>query len=62
MVQSKKQVSNKPKFAEVIIGDKDATEMYEATSSRPRRNPYLKLNSLLILGEKWYDETSSYSH
>ena len=44
MVQSKKQTSSKPKFAEVIIGDKDAREMYEATNSRPRRNPYLKLN------------------
>lgn len=44
MVQSKKQTSIKPKFAEVTIGDKEAREMYEATSSRPRRNPYLKLN------------------
>lgn len=44
MVQNKKQTSSKPKFAEVIIGDKEAKEMYEATSPRPRRNPYLKLN------------------
>ncbi len=44
MVQSKKQTSSKPKFAEVIIGDKEAKEMCEATSSRPHRNPYLKLN------------------
>ena len=44
MVQSKKQTGSKPKFAEVIIGDKEAKEMYEATSSRSRRNPYLKLN------------------
>ena len=44
MVQNKKQTSCKPKFAEVIIGNKDAREMYEVTNSRPRRNPYLKLN------------------
>ena len=44
MVQNKKQTSSKLKFAEVIIGDKEAKEMYEATNARPRRNPYLKLN------------------
>lgn len=44
MVQNKKQTSSKPKFVEVIIGDKEAKEMYEATNARPRRNPYLKLN------------------
>lgn len=44
MVQNKKQTSSKPKFAEVIIGDKEAKEMYEATNARPHRNPYLKLN------------------
>ena len=46
MVQNKKQTSCKPKFAEVIIGDKEAKEMYEAPNPRPRRNPYLKLNCL----------------
>ena len=44
MVQNKKQTSNKPKFAEVVLGDKDAKEMYEASNPRPRRNPYLKLS------------------
>ena len=44
MVQNKKQTSNKPKFAEVVLGDKDAKEMYEAGNPRPRRNPYLKLS------------------
>lgn len=32
MVQNKKQTSSKPKFAEVIIGNKDAKEMYEVTN------------------------------
>ena len=44
MVQNKKQTSNKPKFAEVVLGDKDTKEMYEASNPRPRRNPYLKLS------------------
>ncbi len=44
MVQSKKQTTSKPKFAEVVISDNEAREMREAVTSRSRRNPYLKLS------------------
>ena len=43
MVQGKKQLSSKPKFAEVVIGDSEAKEMREAANGRPSRSPYLKL-------------------
>lgn len=103
MVQGKKQLNSKPKFAEVVIGDNEAKEMRESANARNRRNPYLKLSypngvtlilpadisieqlrayiiqmphfnddnrtttltpdefTLLILGEKWYEETPSES-
>ena len=41
MVQGKKQLNSKPKFAEVVIGDNEAKDMRESTNVR---NPYLKLN------------------
>ena len=44
MVQSKKQLNSKPKFAEVVIGDNEAKEMRESANARNRRNPYLKLS------------------
>ena len=43
MVQGKKQLNSKPKFAEVVIGD-EAKEMRESAKVRNRRNPYLKLS------------------
>ena len=42
MVQGKKQLNSKPKFAEVVIGDNEAKEMRESANARNRRNPYLK--------------------
>ncbi len=44
MVQGKKQLSSKPKFAEVVISDNEAKEMRESANARNRRNPYLKLS------------------
>lgn len=45
MVQGKKQLNSKPKFAEVVIGDNnEAKEMRESANARNRRNPYLKLS------------------
>ncbi len=44
MVQSKKQTTSKPKFAEVVISDNEAREMRESANSRSHRNPYLKLS------------------
>ena len=44
MVQGKKQLNSKPKFAEVVIGDNEAKEMRESAKVRNRRNPYLKLS------------------
>ena len=44
MVQGKKQLNSKPKFAEVVIGDNEAKNMREYTNVRNHRNPYLKLN------------------
>ena len=44
MVQGKKQLNSKPKFAEVVIGDNEAKEMRESANVRNRRNPYLKLS------------------
>ena len=44
MVQGKKQLNSKPKFAEVVIGDNEVKEMRESTNARNRRNPYLKLS------------------
>ena len=44
MVQGKKQLSSKPKFAEVVIGDNEVKEMRESANARNRRNPYLKLS------------------
>ena len=44
MVQGKKQLNGKPKFAEVVIGDNEAKEMRESANARNRRNPYLKLS------------------
>ena len=44
MVQGKKQLNSKPKFAEVVIGDNEAKNMRESTNVRNHRNPYLKLN------------------
>ena len=38
MVQGKKQLNNKPKFAEVVIGDNEAKEMRESANARNRRN------------------------
>ena len=46
MVQGKKQLSSKPKFAEVVIGDNVAKEMREPTNVRTHHNSYLKLNYL----------------
>ena len=44
MVQGKKASNNsKPKFAEVVIGDREAKEKRAAANSRPSRSPYLKL-------------------
>lgn len=40
MVQGKKQLNSKPKFAEVVIGDNEAKEMRESANARNRRNPY----------------------
>ena len=44
MVQGKKQLNSKPKFAEVVIGDNEAKEMRESANVRNRRNPYLKVS------------------
>ena len=44
MVQGKKQLNSKPKFAEVVIGNNEAKEMRESAKVRNRRNPYLKLS------------------
>ena len=44
MVQGKKQLNSKPKFAEVVIGDNEAKDMRESTNVRNHPNPYLKLN------------------
>lgn len=44
MVQGKKQLNSKPKFAEVVIGDNEAKEMRESAKIRNHRNPYLKLS------------------
>ena len=44
MVQGKKQLNSKPKFAEVVIGDNEAKEMRESANACNRRNPYLKLS------------------
>ena len=38
MVQGKKQLNSKPKFAEVVIGDNEAKEMRESANARNRRN------------------------
>ena len=44
MVQGKKAFNNnKPKFAEVVIGDSEAKDMRVAVNGRPSRSPYLKL-------------------
>lgn len=37
MVQGKKQLNSKPKFAEVVIGDNEANEMCESTNVRNHR-------------------------
>ena len=34
MVQGKKQLNSKPKFAEVVIGDNEAKEMRESANVR----------------------------
>ena len=44
MVQGKKQLNSKPRFAEVVIGDNEAKDMCESADVRNHRNPYLKLN------------------
>ena len=44
MVQGKKQLNSKPKFAEVVIGDNEAKDRRESTNVRNHPNPYLKLN------------------
>ena len=36
MVQGKKQLSSKPKFAEVVIGDNEAKEMRESDVDKKR--------------------------
>ena len=41
MVQGKKQLNSKPKFAEVVIGDNEAKDMRESANVRNHRNPYL---------------------
>lgn len=41
MVQGKKQLNSKPKFAEVVIGDNEAKEMRESVNASRHRNPYL---------------------
>ena len=38
MVQGKKQLNSKPKFAEVVIGDNEANEMRESANVRNHRN------------------------
>ena len=35
MVQGKKQLNSKPKFAEVVIGNNEAKEMRESAKVRP---------------------------
>lgn len=37
MVQGKKQLNSKPKFAEVVIGDNEANEMCESANVRNHR-------------------------
>ena len=37
MVQGKKQLNGKPKFAEVVIGDNEAKEMRDSANARNRR-------------------------
>ena len=44
MVQGKKLLNSKPKFAEVVIDDNEAKEMRESAKVRNRRNPYLKVS------------------
>ena len=39
MVQGKKQLNSKPKFAEVVIGDNEAKEMRESAKVRNRKPP-----------------------
>ena len=44
MVQGKKTYNNsKPKFAEVVVVDREAKDMRVAANSRPSRSLYLKL-------------------
>lgn len=65
MVQSKKQTTSKPKFAEVVVGDNEAREVRETVTSRSRRNPYLKLSypngvSLILPADISIDQLRAY--
>ena len=66
MVQGKKQLNGKPKFAEVVIGDNEAKEMRESANARNRCNPYFKFsypNGVTSSGRTMpsrYGRTSSY--
>ena len=55
MVQNKKQTSNKPKFAEVVLGDKDAKEIYEASNPRPRVNEEFGVSRRPTRWRRWYE-------
>ena len=46
MVQGKKQLSSKPKFAEVVIGDNEAKEMRE--SDVDKKSGYLRYNGDIL--------------
>ena len=56
MVQGKKQLNSKPKFAEVVIGDNEAKEMRESANARNRRNPFYDnfrfLSFFLVVSKK----------
>lgn len=41
MLQGKKQLNSKPKFAEVVIGDNEAKEMRESVNARSSRAKFL---------------------
>ena len=44
MVQGKKLLNSKPKFAEVVIGDNEANDMRESANVRNHRNHSLKVS------------------
>ena len=53
MVQGKKQLNSKPKFAEVVIGDYEAKEMrvsVNARSSRAKCLFYFEIRNTVLSG------------